>query len=462
MKARKVPAQARVSMPRKIAYGAGGLGDNFMSEILESYLAYFYITTLGLNPVLVGIGVMIPRLWDMITDPWVGNLSDNFRSRLGRRRPFILVGGLLACVPFTLVWIVPEAWGEAGKFAWLVGSMLVYSTFYTVYFVPYNSLGAELSTDYNERSNVASVRLFVGRIGALAMAPLFELVYNKDLFEREQVGYLVIGVFFSAVSAVGYFWLFASIRETGTAQKQEKINILKAARYTAQNRAFVLFLFVSVIGGFAFWSVIRLGRFVNVYYVHGGDEESLGRINTIAEFLGVFVAFASILIINWMCRHFGKLTTRIVVSVITMVLQASSWFLFNPDHPELYIVFAALAGMTQATYIVNLSMMADVADADELASGRRREGMYFGVWGLVQKISFSLGPLITGAILALIGFQEGVDQQPEDSLFWMRAIFAFGGIPVSVVTILILLRYPLTESRVRELRAILDERNKAS
>lgn len=449
-------------MHSKVSYGMGGLGDTFMNDILEGYLSYFYITTLGINPVLVGIGVMIPRLWDMLTDPLMGNISDNFRSKFGRRRPFILFGGILACVPFTMVWMVPPSWGETAQFAWLVASMLIYSTFYTVYYIPYNSLGAELSTDYNERTNVSSVRMFVARVGGLAMAPLFELVYNKDLFESEQTGYAVVAIVFSALSVIGYYWLFVDTKEATFVQSMDKINLVSAFKYTFKNKAFVMLLVVTVLGGFSFWTVLRLGRFVNVYYVHGGNEETLGRINTIAEILGIFISFLSILVINWMSRALGKLTTRIALALINMVAQVSSWWLFNPENPHLYIVFAAASGILYASFIVNLSMMADVADYDELETGRRREGMFFGVWGLVQKISFSVGPLISGAVLAVIGFDENVDLQTEGTLFWMRVIYAFGGFPLVLLTVAVLLFYPLTEGRVREIRAELDARHKAA
>ncbi len=458
MRFRKVPLSAKVPVHRKFSYGIGGLGDTFMSDILEGYLSYFFIANLGINPVLVGIGVMIPRLWDMVTDPFMGNFSDNFRSKYGRRRPFILIGGILACVPFVLVWMVPESWGEMGQFAWLVVSMLIYSTFYTVYYIPYNSLGAELSTDYNERTNVSTIRLLVARIGGLLMAPLFEVVYNKELFASEQTGYTVVALVFAALSTLGYIWLFLDTKEETQVQTQEKINLVESVKYTFKNPAFVMLLVITVLGGFAFWSVVRLGRFVAVYYVHGGSEESLGRINTISEYIGIAVSFVSIVVINWMSRHWGKLTTRIIISVSTMLIQCSSWFLFDPERPYLFIVFQGGLGVFYASYIVALSMMADVADYDELQTGCRREGMFFGVWGLVQKTSFSVGPLISGLVLTWIGFEEGVKIQSEHTLWWMRFIFAFGGMPIYLIMLGILFKYPLTEKRVREMRTELDKR----
>ncbi len=449
----------KVPMYNKISYGAGSMADIVMQETIELYVVYFYITTMGISPMMVGLAVMIPRLWDTVTDPVMGNISDNFRSRWGRRRPFIVLGGVLICIPFTMVWMVPSSLGEVGILLWFVVCMLGYSTFYTVYFVPYFSLGAEMSTDYNERTHIASVRMFIGRIAGLGMAPVFELVYNKDLFSNEQVGFTAVALVFSALTIAGALWAVSTTREATYVQTQEKINFIEAIRYTLRNGPFVILLIVTVVSGVAFWSVLRLGRFVNVYYVHGGSESSLGRINTIAELISVFVAFASIILVDRMCKYFGKLAARIVLTTIVMFLQMSSWFLFNPDHPYLYLFYAAGTGLLYASTLIYTAMIPDVADDDELKTGLRREGMFFGVWGLFGKLTFSIGPLLSGIILELIGFKEGQEMQTEHTLWWMRFIFAFGAVPLSIATILVLFKYPLTEKRVRAMRAELDKRH---
>lgn len=444
-------------MYRKVSYSAGSMPDIIMQETVELYVSYFYITTLGINPVLVGIALLIPRLWDTLTDPLMGNISDNFRSRWGRRRPFIMLGGILLCIPFTLVWMVPASWGEMGSVIWLVVSMLAYSTFWTVYFVPYFSLGAEMSTDYDERTSIASVRMFVGRIAGLGMAPVFELVYNKDLFANEQQGFTTVALVFSAISIAGIFWAVTTTKEVSFVQSQDKIHFFEAFKVTLGNRPFVIILAVTLIGGIAHWSVLRLGRFVNVFYVHGGDEASLGRINTIAEFIGVFIAFGSIILITWMCKRIGKRTSWIILAAFIMCVQMSSWFLFNPDHPYLYLVYAAGAGILYASTLIYTAIIPDIADYDELETGLRREGMFFGVWGLTTKISFSFGPLLAGTMLNLIGFEEGQNVQDESTLWWMRFIFAFGGVPFSLTTLYFLFRFPLTRKRVYEIRAQLNK-----
>lgn len=163
----------RVSAGEKLAYGGASYADNLMQNSIGQMANPVFNISLGMNPVLLSLALALPRLWDALTDPYVGSLSDNARTRWGRRRPFIFVGAIMAGILFMLIWRVPVGWSDWGYFSWLLGFSLLFFTAYTIFAMPYIAMGFELSSDYHERTRVMAVRTFFGSVAGISIQWMF-------------------------------------------------------------------------------------------------------------------------------------------------------------------------------------------------------------------------------------------------------------------------------------------------
>jgi len=443
---------------RKIAYGAGIIGQPLMSDVILTYAILFYNTILGVDAVLVGWALFIPRFWDAITDPLMGQISDNFRSRWGRRRPFILIGGLLCCLAFLLLWRVPADFSERAKICYLIAASILFYTFYTVATVPHYALGAELSTDYNERTSIYSYRTFCQRLGSLIAAPLWWLVFK---FSSPQQGFAVITLFLSLMAAGGYVWTVLGTREEAEVQTRPKTSILSALRYTFENRPGVLLIASMFILVFAIMTVIPFISYVIIYYVYAGDKAAAGPLFAASQAMYITGVLLAIPLANWAGIKIGKRNALMVAMVFMCVGCISSWLFITPASPWLLLAFwAALIPANAGISIFPLSMLADVIDLDELRSDTRREGAYSSLFTFFWKLGITLGTLFLGYCLRWVGFDESLTQQDPQTLLNLRLILAIFPVVLAIVAVILLIAYPINKKQVEATRAILEERRR--
>ncbi len=447
-----------VPFRRKLAYGMGATGDTLMSGVVRGNMRYYFIVIMRFNPVLYGWALLIPRLWDAVTDPLMGHISDNFRSRFGRRRPFILIGGLLSCLIGAVLYTMPSGLSESSKFVWLLGFMLLFTTFHTVMYVPYNALGCELSTDYDERTRVFAVQMLVMQIMQFFTAPFFQIANKRSLFPDPRTGYLTLLVALAVLSPLGLLWTFLGTREEGEIQSQAKIPIRAAVRTTFMNKPFLILMAFLLVLGIVTSTVMPFGIFVNVFLVFGGDADAAGKMVTCSLWVGALSGLVSIFICRWLGTAIGKRNALMVVAVFWVSAQVCSWFLYNPEYPWLLLVHSGLENLATGYFMLLLAMTADIVDEDELRTGKRREGMYTGVRAFVSKVTIAAGGLWMGYCLKFAGFDEALPAQAPATIQNIRVIYAFYPIPFVVIAILILLRYPLTERKVRAMREELERR----
>jgi GPH family glycoside/pentoside/hexuronide:cation symporter len=447
-----------VPFRRKLAYGMGATGDTLMSGPLRGNMRYYFIVIMRLNPVLYGWALLMPRLWDAVTDPLMGHISDNFRSRFGRRRPFILIGGLLSCLVGIVLYAVPSGLSESSKFVWLLGFMLLFTTFHTVMYVPYNALGCELSTDYDERTRVFAVQMVVMQIMQLFTAPFFQIANKRSWFPDPRTGYLTVLVVLAVLSPLGLLWTFLGTREEGEIQSQEKIPMGAAVRTTLMNKPFLILMAFLLVCGIVLNAMLPFSIFVNVFHVFGGDADAAGKMVTCSMWVGALSGFVSIFICRWLGTAIGKRNAIVAVLVFWVCAQACSWFLYNPKYPWLLLVHSGLENLATGFSMLILAMTADIVDEDEVRTGTRREGMYTGVRALVNKVTGAAGVLWMGYFLRFAGFDEALPAQAPATIQNIRVIYAFYPIPFVALAILILLFYPLTKRRVRAMREELERR----
>ncbi|MFA5687530.1 MAG: MFS transporter [Kiritimatiellales bacterium] len=450
-----------LSFWRKTAFGVGGTANNLMQNSINNMASQVFNIFLGVNPALVSLGIFAARLWDAFTDPAMGGISDNTRSRFGRRRPYIFIGGILSALTYVLLWRVPGGWDETGYFLWfMIGSILFY-TCYTIFSVPFSALSYELSPDYNERTRVMAFTAFFAALAGISIQWTFRLT-QMDCFENTLDGMQTISLFFAGIM------IFATAIPALTSkerfvrnQRKERIPLISSLLTTLKNRVFLLLIGAVICACLGLFMIGQLGIYINLYYVFPDNAKAaatyMGLGGMIYHLSGGITAAP---IISWISSKIGKKKTLIGGLILAMAGSALKYVMYVPEYPWLQFVAAIMMSPgLSCLWILTPSMVADICDEDELHTGVRREGMYSAMYSNVMKIGVSVGLLFVGVILNASGFDAklGAAQSPE-AIQSMR--ICFSAIPVAglLLAILFVSRYPISSERAAETRRKLEAR----
>jgi GPH family glycoside/pentoside/hexuronide:cation symporter len=452
----------RLPFIQKAGYGIGAVVTIVAVNSLMQLTGLFYIDLLKISPILMGFAAAIPRIWDAISDPIMGNISDNTRSRFGRRIPYILVGGILVGTIFALLFMVPRDWSKDAIFAYFLVMSLIFYTATTIYGVPHGALGLEMTNDYHERTRIFAYASFIGNVGAVA-SPWLYYFANRSIFKDsiEGMKWVCIGLGLILIVSAIICAVTCKEHKLKQAKKQKRVKFWESFKITCKNRTFMMLVivFVLVITGFQF--VMGFSNFIVIYYVYSGDKAAasglLGWMGTIWAVTGIIGIFP----MTWISSRLGKTNTVIFSFAIITIGQLLKIVCYNQTYPWLAAIPTVLLswGMVMCFTLVN-AMNADICDEDELVTGKRREGSYYAVYGWWWKVAVSIACVISGYLLKVTGYNADFAQQTDSTTFWLR--FCEIGLPAAlcVVAIVILTRYPLTENRAYEVKALLEERRK--
>jgi len=396
-----VPGHEKVPLRTKVMWGFGGLADNFMFNTLTALGTLVYVNHFKLSPALAGLALGLPRIFDAITDPLIGNLSDNSKSRWGRRRPFMFAGVLACVVLLPLLWTLPMT--ETASYPWysnvpflyivVVGSLLALA--YTFFVVPYTALGFELTPDYDERTRVVRWRMYIGLFGSLAAGWLFRLAAD-DYWPSLGVGAFWVTVGVAAIVLVSGLVPVFGCKEELAIEQQDPIRFFEAVRFTMTNRPFVILFIAFVTIIVALFSAQSIAPLLMQHYMFGGDAIRLGNFQGALMTMAVPLSYLSIFLVGWVSMWTSKRTAMVGGLGLVFVGTALSFFAMDPRWPWMFFVtsFIVFLGL-QGCWLMVDSMTADVCDDDELRSGRRREGMFSAVKGFALKaaqgLTFGLG-----------------------------------------------------------------------
>jgi GPH family glycoside/pentoside/hexuronide:cation symporter len=442
-------------LPRhqKLAWGMGGM-TNDLINVINVLAIPIYSIALGVSPVLIGIALTIPRLWDAFSDPIMGYFSDNFRSRWGRRRPLILLGAVLLCITFPLLWIPNPNWSQNVLFGYFLLMLIGYYTAYTVWSVPWNALGFEMTPDYNERTRVQAWRSVFAVSAGLFISWTYKLcfLFNKnEVIGARYVGVL-IGIILLVTGAASAFFC----RERTEVQKQEKIKLGPAFSITLKNRPFLIVCGTVALFIVGFFLVYPMAIYVNIYYVFRGIEDgknAASGVTGLGGMLGAILGLISIPAISGLATRWGKKKTLMLGLALTAVSLFSQILTFTPVHPHLQLVsFIIQTPSIAFIWLIIPSMIADVCDVDELNTGLRREGMYGAVYGWILKIGVSVGQLLSGFVLTMAGINPSAEMQSPEAIRNLRILFSTVPFIFTMGAVFLIARYPLTEEKVEELK----------
>jgi GPH family glycoside/pentoside/hexuronide:cation symporter len=382
-------------------------------------LHLFYITTYGIRPLWIALARPVLKGLDVITDPLLGQLSDNTRSRMGRRRPWVLYGGIALAISFSMFWIPKYL------LFWIaeptsVHIFIVYIACYVLYFsshtasvVPYLALGAELTDDYDERTRVTAWRHFIALPAMVVAALTYKLATDPRIFPSgEKLGMAVcgaaVGVIVIALAAITAF----GTRERIELQRQPKMSMGKALRITLSNRPFIVLSGCMFFYQMANYFVLEFHSYVLIYAVFGGDKSRFANYFFLATIVIVGCAAGANLAARRLARRIGKKTALVGFASAGLLIPLTAIVAFNPSQTYLYFVFAmTLAIGSTGLDIISFSVIADICDLDELESRRRREGVFMGVYNGLIKAGLTLSPMLTAGCLEVCGFDQMLIQQ---------------------------------------------------
>lgn len=450
----------RIPIAQKIAFGLGmATPIAFVNSVAQLTNLIFNIG-LGVSPIYLGIAQMVPRLWDAITDPLAGYVSDNTRSRWGRRRPYIFLGGVATGIFYAAIWYV-----SPGQSQWIILlnyliATIIFYTAVTLYSVPLVALGYEMTGDYHERTRLFAYGSFIGNVCAI-LTPWLYRIANASVFENEVEGMKYVGFGVSAIIIATAIFCGLKCKEVHyqEVRRQSRIRFWGTMRDVMRNRVFLRFIgcIFAVTAGYNF--VNGFANYIMIYYVFGGEKALAGTVMGINGTAWAITALIAVFPMTWCSRRFGKASTVRLAIVLMVVSNLLKVVCYNPAYPLLTLIPTVLlsSGMLML-YTMAGSMIADICDEDELAYGVRREGSFSAVYSWWLKFAVSSAYLVAGFLLASIGVDPSIERQSAHTLFWLRAHEI--GIPtlLCLVGLLLLARFPLTEERAYENKRRLEAR----
>jgi GPH family glycoside/pentoside/hexuronide:cation symporter len=457
----------RIPFLSKLAVGVGGFPYWNGSAAVQYMAQPIYQIFLGLNPVLFGIAMTIPRLLDAFTDPVMGMISDRFRSPWGRRRPFVFVGAIGMAFAFSSIWLVQRSWPEWAMFAWLITTSILFFLTYTMFSVPLSSLTYEMTPDYHERTRFMAFWGFFVTLGTLSVIWLAPMT-NWAGFANPLVGarWVALGLGVVAFAGIGVLpAIFGRERFYAVAQKEgSHIGFLAAMKQATCSRP--MMALVGMILALNFCSTIAgsIAQYIIIYYVKGGDVPGGIALNALNGTGFAIMGFTAIPVISWLATRLGKRRAMQLVLGLAVLGGISKWFIFTPKIPSLLLLDSVLNGpIWVAISLLLPSMMADLCDWDEDCHGERREGIIGSVFLWITKVGTSLTFLVSGIALQFSGFNIALGtHQSEHSLTIMRMFFVVSSILAPGLGMLFLLLYPITEKKAYEIRARLEKRRGAA
>lgn len=438
-------AHEQLSVWKKLGYGVGDISQTTGFTIVSFFFLFFLTDVVGIDPRLAGYVLLFGKVWDAITDPAMGIISDRTMSNFGRRRLYMFWGAIPYAITFVLLWIKPAFITGGLEFFYYTAIFLIHSTSLTVAIVPYNALSAELTQDYDERTSLFSYRMVFSILFGLVAAALPPLV--KDSQPDRMTGYFLMGLTFSALILLPMIVTVFTTKEKFKAPPK-RIRSLKATVQTLwRNKAFRIAALVYLFS----WMVLDVVAASMEYYVtYVAELKSL----LPAVLAALFISSALCLpLIVWLSNRFGKPMTYIITMSFWMMVLVLLFFIPGKSAGPLFTV-ALLSGVgVAAIHVIPMALAADVVEVDEQITGERREGIYFGILTFTRKVATGVGLFLLGNMLSFSGYVANATQ-PESALTAIRFAVSFGPILLLIIAVWIASKYPLTQE---EHAAIVEE-----
>lgn len=472
---------ARLGFNTKLAYGVGQAAEGCKTAAFTIFLLFYFNNVLGLDPLLAGAALMIALIFDAVTDPLVGSISDSFHHRWGRRHPFMYASAVPLAIAFALVFNPPAGLGQLGLFLWLTTFAVATRAAMSLYFVPHLALGAELSSDYHERTAVVAFRTFFGYFGGgLLIFIAFALFFRpSEAFPNGQLdpaGYPAFGLVFGVVmalivlaSAWGTHHCIPDLPRPAQTQRFSVRGMWADTVAALGNRQFRLF-FIGIVIYFVARGIEHVLLLHMGTYFWKLPTEQIKYI-PLAALAGVL---AGAPVWSLLGRRIDKKPMFMLgISVFSVIIAglpiAKMIGVYPTQDSPLYLgILLSLCfagGVAGAAALVAAgSMLADITDLHELETGARQEGIFFGVLAFAGKAASGLGSQLAGIGLKLADFPAKAEPGavPESKVLLLGLVYGPGVLLVSLLAIAFVARYDLDREAHRKVRAELERRAAAT
>ncbi len=461
----------RVPFGQKVAFGIGMLANQMFPAILGIFMIVL-VQNLGFPGWMWSLVYFFPRIFDAITDPIMGYISDNTKSKWGRRRLYVLIGGLLMGVAYIFMWQLYKENSLQYNFWYFFLWSIVFYLGLTIFSVPYVAMGYEMSDNFHERTNIMAVAQWIGQ-WAWVIAPWFWVImYDPDWFPSAEAAARELAIWVAIPCTICAIVPALFIKSEPTLDKDyEPLNATAIGSslkniYKSFIEAFKIREFRKLCGATflvynAFNTVAALTFFVIVYKLFNGDPDASGMWVALFGCLGALgTTFIVIPTVTWMSKVMGKKKAFLVTQGISVIGYILLYFLFIPGKPWMYIIALPLFSFgIGSLFTIMMSMTADVIDIDELNSGKRREGIFGAIYWWMVKVGFAIAGALSGVIIAIVGFNPDlVTTDQQSAVDGLHAFFCFFPMTGTLIAMYIMKDYGVDENRANEVRRVLESR----
>ncbi len=451
----------RHSLGSKLGYATGDiLGGGAFTLITILYMA-FLISFEGISPALAGLVVMVGKIWDAISDPLMGMISDRTKCKYGRRRLYFLIGIVPVILSFALMWHSFGITGELQKTIYYACMYILFSTAFTIVMVPYNALLPDMVDGYTDRCSYSTIRMFISNLSSLICATVPSLILGQE-GTRTQASYLKMSVIFGLFFGLPLIVTFLTTWEKQVVTEEESQSfsaILNQFKTSFKNRAYRQYLGIFIFGQFTTDVISTVMAFWLV--------DVLKRIGWLTPMSGIALVVGVLMLplFNHISKKRGKHLSNVIFQPLRIIALAVAIFMGSDSPSVVLIVVALLIGVgSGASSFVPWTLLPDIPDSDEMITGHQSAGIYAGMSTFVRKFTSGLGIFLVGLLLQSFGYVKNdtsalIEQTPR-AIFGIRFIIGVIPILLSLITIFISYKYTLTIKNHRLIREAIDYRRK--
>jgi len=460
----------------KFLYGSGDWGISSIGMMRSIFYAIYLTDVVGLEPRLASFGALVGVVWDAVNDPIIGIISDRLQTRWGRRRPFLLWFAIPFGISFVILWSAPNWESQVALLAYVTLAFMISDTLITLISVPFLSLTPELTPDYDERTALTSFRSVFQLFGALSMVVAAPLIVDAVLLNggSQQQGFMLVGAIFGGISAVPLILIGLLLRETSTPEQQESMPFRETMREAWKNIPFRYAVGIHMLNWSAVDMVAVTFPYFLLYWVAQGDLLSTVQVFGLnlayeSAFFGILMIVCILFVPFWLwVSNVRDKREAYMFGMIFWVIVAIMMYSIQPGDNNYLLLLAALAGIgVSAAYTLPDAMFADVIEWDELRTGRRQEGIFYGIRTLIRKLTGALVIFFTLQLLGWSGYvspPEGVLQfsQTDSALRMIRMLVSPFGAAMLSGTIVLAWLFPLTREKHHRIQKLLEKRSRSA
>jgi Na+/melibiose symporter-like transporter len=470
-----VPAQRtstqQLTALEKWSYAVGNIPYAVKDTAFGTFVVFYYTQVMGLSGTLAGLAMLIALVWDAVSDPLVGSWSDSLRTRWGRRHPPMLIGAVPTSLLFLLLFGPPVELSQGALFTWLTIVSVLLRTFLTLYFIPYQAMGAELSHDYDERTVIAKARVTVAWIGGLSLPAIaYSFIFQPEgdvdgrLLNANYADYALLSCLLAAVSAL------VCLSGTRRAIPRLPTGSPTRARFSlggtwndfvsaAGNVNFRKTIGTKLAFGLAAGAYTTMGLYMGTYFWEFSARQLAGLV--VPMFLATLTVFACLhrlgqrfdkpRLMSGACLLFGINTLWFIGLRLLDLLPANGHPLIYPL--QLLNAYIAVVCVV-CLHVVGASLLADILDEQELVTGVRQEGVFFAASSFVLKATTGAGNLMGGIVIDVAGLQPGMNPgEVGADVLWILGVCSGPGIAAcGIVAWLFARRVRLSRSEVEGIK----------